>query len=339
MPELTSTSTRPEMALGVVGAGRWGRHWVRVCGGLRAARLAAVCDRDATRERALGRVGTAVPWFETPEAMLRHCRLDAVVVATPTSSHAEVALAALAAGCHVLVEKPLAASVADAVKVAGHPGARVMVGHLLRYHPAIVRIHQLVQAGQLGAVTHVLCERMGAAVSGREETAWWALAPHDISIMRFLLGGEPLSVQAASMARGRTHPEDFMAAMLMFPGNVLGVVRVGGSQPIKVRRITVVGERRSVTFTDGHDGPQLLHYDSAVVAEDSLALRAASEPVQQEVVERTEPLLLQAQHFVDRLHDGAGFASDAREGLAVVRVLEAGSRALATGRPVSLTEP
>jgi UDP-2-acetamido-3-amino-2,3-dideoxy-glucuronate N-acetyltransferase len=208
-----------------------------------------------------------------------------------------------------------------------------MVGHLLRYHPAIVRIHQMISAGELGSVTHVLCERLGSAPAGREETAWWALAPHDISVMRFLFDADPECIQASSMAASHHHPENAMASLLTFPGGRLGVVRVADGSPSKVRRITVVGERRSVTFTDHQGGAALLHYDTPLTL-NSLASRA--EPTHHETVDATEPLQLQGQHFVDCLHAKQPFASDALEGLAVVRVLEAGSRALRLAHSVPL---
>jgi predicted dehydrogenase len=265
--------------------------------------------------------------------MLVHSDLDALVVATPTGSHAEIGLAALEVGCHVLVEKPLAATSAEAEQLAFHAGGRVMVGHLLRYHPAVVRISELIAEGALGTVTHILCERLGTAPPGREETAWWALAPHDISVMRFLLGSEPLNIQTSSLASAESHPESSMAALLTFPEGRLGVVRVADGAARKVRRITVVGERRSVTFSDNQEGARLLHYDSPLALDVD---GAELQPVHQEHVSQEEPLKLQGQHFVDCLRSGRRFASDGVEGLRVVNVLEAGSQSLceAEGVPI-----
>lgn len=266
--------------------------------------------------------------------MVAEVDLDAVVIATPTTSHAPLALLALERGRHVLVEKPLAANELEARRIQAHRGGRVMVGHLLRHHPAIIRISAMIAHGELGRVTHIVCDRLGAPPAGREESAWWALAPHDVSVMRALLGSDPESIQASSTAASGRHPEDAMTAILNFAGGALGIIRVGGDSPIKVRRITVIGERRSVTFTDGHLQASLVHYDAPVSIEH--AGSAAPEPVHEETILGVEPLLLQAQHFVDCLRSGARFTSGGDEGVAVVRVLEAGSRALALGQVVAL---
>lgn len=333
MQEGVSPARGPELALGVVGVGRWGRHWARVCTDVVGGRLVALCDVDPARRSDLAGAPKDVPWFTSAEQMVDEGQLDAVVIATPARSHAPLALMALDRGRHVLVEKPLAASEADARQIREHRGGRVMVGHLLRHHPAIARISEMIRAGELGPVTHIVCDRLGAPPAGREETAWWALAPHDVSIMRGLLGADPESIQATSTAPSGRHREDAMTAILTFPAGQLGIIRVGGDAPNKVRRITVIGERRSVTFTDGHLRASLVHYDSPVSIEPA---GAGLEPVHEETILGVEPLLLQAQHFVDCLRSGAAFATDGDEGVAVVRVLEAGSRALVSGQALAL---
>lgn len=326
----------PELALGVVGVGRWGRHWARVCTDVAGGRLVALCDANPARRSELAGAASEVPWFTSAEQMVANVALDAVVIATPARSHAPLALMALDRGCHVLVEKPLAATEAEARRIHEHRGARAMVGHLLRHHPAITRISEMIQGGELGPVTHIVCDRLGAPPAGREETAWWALAPHDISVMRALLGTEPASIQATSTASSGRHREDAMTAILTFPAGQLGIIRVGGDAPTKVRRITVIGERRSVTFTDGHLRASLIHYDSPVSIEPEGALPTPPEPVHEETILGIEPLLLEAQHFVDCLRSGTAFETGGAEGVAVVRVLEAGSRALALGQALPL---
>lgn len=329
-----ATARGPELALGVVGVGRWGRHWARVCTDVVGARLVAVCDSNpAQRTELPARAGQA-PWFTSADQMVAEVQLDGLVIATPARSHATLALMALDRGRHVLVEKPLAASEAEARQIGAHRGGRVMVGHLLRHHPAITRISEMIHAGELGRVTHIVCDRLGLPPAGREETAWWALAPHDVSVMRALFGSDPESIQATSTAANGRHPEDAMTAILTFPAGQLGIIRVGGDSPNKVRRITVVGERRSVTFTDGHLRASLVHYDSPVAVEPVSG--AGPEPVREETILGVEPLLVQAQHFVDCLRTGAAFATDGDEGVAVVRVLEAGSHALELGQVVVL---
>ncbi len=332
----------PEVRLAVIGAGRWGQHWVRVCQQLAGARLSAVCDPDVSRVGLLSAT-CQVPWFERAEELFDRVKPDAVVIAAPTRWHAPLALQALDRGCHALVEKPLADNCADAARIAGHSGGRSMVGHLLRYHPAVVRMHELIERGELGRVTHILCDRMGGTSTEREETAWWALAPHDVSVMRYLLGAEPDSIHASSDALPGEHAEDAMTALLHFSGGVLGVVRTRSRAEEKVRRITVVGERRSVTFTDRHRDAALVHYESTLGLDTPARpggwfVTRPGQPLQEERLPPDEPLRLQAQHFVDCLRSGRPFASSAEDGMRVVRVLEAGSRSLASGTTVVLAD-
>lgn len=329
------------LALGVVGVGRWGQHWARVCDSLQGARLMALCDVESARREGLQPSLRDVPWFGSLDHMLHESCLDAVVVATPTSSHLTITLGALDAGRHVLVEKPLAATVLDAQRIQDHRGGRVMVGHLLRHHPAIRRISSMIGAGELGGVTHIVCDRLGARPLGREESAWWALAPHDISVMNALFCANPLMIQATSTAPLGGDPEDAMTAVLSYPGEALGVIRVGGDSEAKVRRITVIGERRSVTFTDGHLRAKLAYYDSPMSIAEGGVMNSAKDPIHEETIAGAEPLALQAQHFVDCLHSGRPFVTDVTEGLEVVRVLEAGSRALRSGTlvQIGMTDP
>lgn len=340
MQKGVSEATVRPVTLAVAGAGNWGQQWIRVCNGLDRARLVAVCDPDASRAALVPRQCRHAAWYETLDAMLERSAVDALVVATPTILHAELALRALDVGCHVLVEKPLAHDAQHARRVAAHRGARVMAGHLLRYHPAIERILEMVRRGALGAVTHVLCDRMGARTRSHDDSAWWGLAPHDISVMRLVFGGEPQSVHCTSRAPSGDRPEDSVTGLLEFSGGGLGVVRVGRIGHKKVRRITVVGERRSVTFADGHLMSSLAYYDSVPQGLDHPeGVSFATSPVRKDEIVGIEPLKVEGQHFVDCLRSGAPFASDVDEGVAVVDVLEAGSRSLKTGAVVHLRPP
>lgn len=328
-----------QLSLLVVGAGRWGKNWLRVCSSLRGARLTAVCDEDPLRLAAAS-VGDGVARFESVDEALRERSIDAVVVATPAATHARLALAALQANKFVLVEKPLATSVRDAERVAAASSGRVMAGHLLCYHPGVLALRALIQKGELGAVTHVVCERPGAPAIPGEDSAWWAFAPHDISVMRWLFDAEPQVVQALSHARADQSPEDFMTAILSFDGGRLGVVRVGGPPNGNMRRITVVGERRSVTLSDQAGQVRLAHYESG--PQGALEGRApvfSLGPIREEQVQGEEPLRAQGQHFVDSALGGTSFRSGAHDGLAVVKALTLGSEAVRQDRKVRLRYP
>jgi predicted dehydrogenase len=318
----------------VVGAGYWGIHHVRNFARLGA--LTAVCDADP---QARARVAAQYPGARTVERLEDLFDLvDAVVLATPAPMHAAQSLAALAAGKHVLVEKPMALSVEDAERVAraAEGAGRVfMVGHLMLYHPAVERIRELIRSGELGEIYYLYSLRVNLGRLRRDENALWSLAPHDFSTMFYLIGEEPSDISARGECYLQPGIEDVVFVNLRFPDRKMAQVQLSWLDPRKERRLTVVGSKKMVDFDDVHPTEKLRIYDKGFDRPpefrgfgEYLALRQGD--VYLPRVAGTEPLSAECAHFLDCIRTGAPPRSGADSGVAVVRALAAADRSLRT---------
>jgi predicted dehydrogenase len=328
------------VGVAVVGAGAWGRNHVRVFASLSGARLRWVCDRS---ERVRAEVSAAYPNVQVaPElaTALEDPGVRAVVVASDAPTHAALAHQVLAAGRDVLVEKPLALTSADAARLceeAERRGRILMVGHLLLYHPAVRHLRSALDAGELGELLYLTCQRLNLGVVRREENAWWSLAPHDVSVANHLLGAEPEAVTAVGGAylQPERGIEDVVFASLHYPGGRLAHVHVSWLDSHKTRKVEVVGSRGMAVF-DAQAGEAVLSYldrgvELPVPAGPGEPVRLRSGPVRAQPLPSVEPLVMECEAFLQAVRTGRPPLADGRSGLSVVRVLEAGARSLAAG--------
>jgi predicted dehydrogenase len=331
--------------LAVVGVGAWGVNHVRAFARSKGAEVVAVCDPvAAARERALALAPRARP-EEHFERILDDPAIEAVVLATPAVAHAEMARAALAAGKHVLVEKPLALSTADAASVvaaAEAAGKTLMVGHLMLYHPAVDRLRKMVADGDLGTLYYLYAQRVNLGRLRRDENALWSLGPHDVSIILALLGASPVSVGARGGSYLQRGIEDVVFVTLRFASGLLASIQLSWLDPRKERRLTLVGSKKMVELDDAHPVEKLRIYDKGYDRPPSfteyaeyLSIRNGDIHIPQ--VSMAEPLELECRHFLDCVEHGRRPLTDGASGLEVVRVLEAAQRSLAAdGAPVAL---
>jgi predicted dehydrogenase len=271
-------------------------------------------------------------------------RWQGVIVTAPTPAHYELAKAALLTGRHVFVEKPIALAVAEAeelVALAEARGRVLMVGHLLMYHPAVARLKQMVDGGELGEVYYLTTSRLNLGQVRRSENAMWSLAPHDISVALYLLGEEPKAVAAQGLTYLQPGIPDTVFLTLRFSSGRAAHIHVSWLDPHKVRRITVVGSQKMAVFDDVDSTEKLRIYDKGVQRPaydsygDSLSLRFGDISIPR--IDMREPLRLECQHFIDCILHGQRPLSDGRNGVQVLRVLEAGQRSLELGgEPVVL---
>lgn len=349
---MTSTSApAPEkprtVGVAVVGCGAWGRNLVRTFHTLPGSRLAAVVDLD---EKRLAQMRTQFPGVHaTPnlDSVLADASVEAVVVSASAVAHEPVALRAIGAGKHVFVEKPLALSVAggrrmvDAAKAAGRT---LMVGHLLLYHPAVLHLRKLIDQGQLGDVYYMYSVRVNLGTVRKDENALWSFAPHDISVMNFLMAARPESVSARGQAYLQKGVEDVVFVNLRYPGGRMGQIQLSWLDPHKERRLTIVGSNKMAVFDDGAPSEKVRIYDKGANLSreyqtygEYLGLRNGDITIPW--IDAKEPLQAEGTHFLDCVRSGAAPRSDGREGLGVVEVLEAATASLrADGAPVELTE-
>jgi predicted dehydrogenase len=324
------------IVLGQVGLGYWGPNLLRNFQALPTARVKMLCDLSA---EALARAGERYPdLLRTAEYadLLRDPEIVAVVVSSSATTHYHLARTALEAGKHVFVEKPIALREDEAeilIHLADERRLVLMVGHLLLYHPAVSKLKELLDGGQLGDVYYLYSERRNLGKVRRDENAMWSLAPHDIAVALYLLGEMPAAVSAQGQAYLQQGIEDTVFFTLRFADGRLAHSHVSWLDPHKVRRLTVVGSRQMAVFDDVEPSEKLRIYDKGVDRTpeydsygDALTLRFGDIYVPH--LEMQEPLRLECQHFVDCVTNGRRPLSDGRNGLAVLRVLEGLQRSL-----------
>jgi len=332
------------LTIAVVGAGGWGRNLVRVFSQLDGCRLAAVCDLDEQVLAEQRRQHPHVRCTAELASVLDDKSIAAVVVAVDAPRHHAVARAALESGKHVFVEKPLTLEVAHArelTELAARARRTLMVGHLLLYHPAMVAVKQLCDAGELGDIHYLYSQRLNLGIIRSNENAWWSLAPHDISVALWLYGAEPMSVQAtgATYLQRVKAIEDVVFATLRFADGRLAQLHVSWLDPHKMRKLTIVGARKMLVFDDTLADEKLRIYDKGAAHrtgytsyEDGVAVRAGSITIPNLIMR--EPLQVECAEFRDCVLEGRAPRSDGASGLAVVRVLQAGERSLRAGGAV-----
>ncbi|MDX6673474.1 MAG: hypothetical protein QOH11_892 [Solirubrobacteraceae bacterium] len=314
--------------VGVVGLGYWGPNLARNFDGLPDCQLTWVCDAsEEARERVAPSLRDARVTGDLDE-LLADPELDAVALATPVPTHAELAARVLEAGKHCFVEKPLAERVADAERAveAARAAQRVlMVGHLLEYHPGVLRLKEIADSGELGEIRYIYSNRLNLGVLREEENALWSLGAHDVSVLLALAGEEPHEVEARGESYMKPGIEDVVFCFLRFPSGLSAHLHLSWLDPHKERRFTVVGSRRMATFDDMELERKVAVYDKGF---DERAgsygeYITRSGDTWSPRIPNTEPLRAECEHFVACVRDGATPRSDGESGLRVVRVLEA----------------
>ncbi len=319
--------------IGVVGLGYWGPNLARNFASLPGCELTWLCDASVSTRERLGQVFPSVRSTGAIEDLLEDPELDAVALATPVATHADLAVAVARAGKHCFVEKPLATTAADAqraVTAAAEAGRTLMVGHLLEYHPAVSRLKELLDGGELGDLYYVYGNRLNLGVLRADENALWSLGAHDVSVVLALIDEEPEECLAHGSSFVREGVEDVVFCYLTFPSGAIAHLHLSWLDPHKERRLTVVGSKRMATFDDMRIEGKLTVYDKGF-DEDSRSWGeyiARSGDIFSPRVANVEPLRVECEHFLDCVHTGATPRSDGHSGLRVVRVLERLQRSL-----------
>jgi predicted dehydrogenase len=325
------------LRVGVIGCGHWGPYLVRNLQNVPDVEVVGIAERRPDRLACARRRYPQVRSF-TDHTELLDSGVDAVVLATPVDTHFALASEALLAGKHVLVEKPLATSVTDAaelVRLARDVDRTLMVGHTFLYNPAVRELHRMVEAGELGQIYHADSARLNLGQFQRRCNVLWDLAPHDVSILIHVLGQVPVRVSARGSACVQPEVHDVCYLELIFPDGSAHV-HVSWLDPDKVRRLTIVGDRRMAVYDDVSRVEKLRIYDRGVES------AAADDRGELELVYRhgqivvphiawREPLRLECEHFAECVRTGARPLTDGEQGLVVVAVLEAATRSLESG--------
>jgi predicted dehydrogenase len=329
-------STLP-LNVAVVGVGYWGPNLVRNLHALDDASPALVCDHHPERLATIEDRYPGLPTTMDYARVLDDPAIDAIVIATQVGTHAELATAALEAGKHVLVEKPLAASVTEAeslIELADRRGVTLMTGHTFLYSPAVNVVREVIEAGELGEIQFISSRRVNLGIHQPDVNVVWDLGAHDFSILRHWLGEVPQRVAAVSRSCVTPGIADVAFLSLEFPSGVLANVELAWLAPEKIRRTVIVGSRKMVVYDDMSAEPVRI-FDSGVMPLDPDSPDARPEyrtgAVVAPAVDRTEPLLLELQDFCRAVRGGGIPTSSAAVGLDVVRIIEAVDRALGAG--------
>jgi predicted dehydrogenase len=338
---------QPTLRVGIVGTGYWGSKHVRTMSAVAQVEQVSVIDPRADRTASLLRHHPALACFATLDDALDS--VDAVVIATPPRTHAPLALAAIEAGKHVMVEKPLATSVADAaaiVDAARSRGVVAMVGHTFEYHAGVWALRDIVSRGDLGEVYYLDSARLNMGLYQHDANVVWDLAPHDISILNYVTGSRPSSVECWGSRHAHPGLEDIAHLRLVYdrPG-VEANIHVSWLHPNKTRRVTVVGSDKMAVFDDLATEERIRVHDKCVRQPERLLDDPTQPPmsyrygdVVSPYVVVNEPLSVEDQHFVDCILSGERPRTDGENGLAVVEVLEAAQTALQERRLVRIDE-
>ncbi len=319
-----------ELRFGVIGWGYWGPKIARNLDSLSHAAVTMVADADAHR---LTKLEVNKPWIKTTTLIedIFCSDVHAIVIATPVSTHFQLAREALLHGKHVLVEKPLTANVTEAEELIAlaHEQQRVlMVGHTFEYNPAVNELRKLVQRGELGKIYCIEAERVNLGLFRNDINVIWDLAPHDISILLYLLNKKPEKIKVQAHAHVQSNIEDVAHLDLEFADGMNAHIHVSWLHPCKIRRVTVIGDARMVVYDDTNPAEMIKVYNKGadVHADPVVSYRYGEITIPH--IDWIEPLHLECEDFANSIRTGTKPRASGEVGLSVVKVLAAAQEAL-----------
>jgi predicted dehydrogenase len=334
------------IGVGVVGYGYWGPNLVRNFWEAPNARLVAVCDRDAQRLARFQARYPAVAATAEFEDLLKDPAVDAVAIATPVSSHFELARQALRAGKHVLVEKPMTATSEQALRLIDEARKRdliLMVDHTFVYTGAVRQIHDLLNSRAIGDVYYYDSVRVNLGLFQHDVDVIWDLGVHDLSILNHVIPVKPVAISATGVGHLKGQPENIAYITLLFDGPMIGHIHVNWLAPVKIRRTLISGSRRMIVYDDLEPSEKLKVYDKGLnlatdpekVYEMLISYRIGDMWAPQ--IDATEALTVEIAHFLGCIHEGSRPTTDGEVGLHIVSLLEAATQSMKhRGRLVEL---
>jgi predicted dehydrogenase len=342
----TARTNRNLSGIAIVGLGYWGPNWVRNLSQLKCADRIVCCDLNQERRDSIARLYPGVETTAALDDVLDDPEIEAAVVATPISTHYPIGRKLLDAGKAVLIEKPLATSAEESLALFEHArreGLTLMVGHTFEYSAPVLKIRELIDAGELGDIFYISSTRANLGLFQRDVNVVWDLATHDVSITLKLMGQMPHAVACQGQSHCRTDIEDVALLTLYFDNHQIAFIHVSWLDPNKIRRTTVVGSRKMLVYDDTALQEKIRVYDKGVTVlprydtfgDFQLSYRYGDIHIPR--IEEVEPLRLECEHFVDCIRSGAQPSTDGLSGWRVVSVLEAANQSLKLGgRPVGL---
>ena len=325
------------ISIGIIGCGYWGPNLIRNFNQIPDCKMLMCCDLD---EKKLERMRTLYPAMQTTsrvDDLICNPEIDALGIATPVSTHHDLAKQALRQGKHVFVEKPLCHSseaCLELIRLAETNRRILMVGHTFEYTAAVDKIREIVKSGDLGEILYISSARLNLGLLQSDINVIWDLAPHDISIITYILGQHPIAVNGHGKGHYRKHIEDVATLTLDFPNGTIAFVHTSWLDPNKVRRTTIVGSKKMLVYDDTEPQEKIKIYDKGVDApayydtfgEFPFSYRYGDIYIPR--IDEYEPLRQECAHFLECIETGVSPRSDGYSGLRVVSVLEAASESL-----------
>lgn len=319
------------MNVAIVGCGYWGPNLVRNFISMSGVEKVVCCDTDPAKLDRIRAIHPHVVTTENLDDVLADSTIEAVAIATPVVTHSEIASRCLQAGKHVLVEKPLAASSAECealVEIAKRANRTLMVAHTFEYSVAVNKAKEIIESGDLGTIHYVSIQRLNLGPYRPDVNVLWDLAAHDISIALFLLGGQPVGVNAQAQAFLRPGHADVATATVHFDDGVVAFLHDSWLDPHKVRRATVVGSKKMLVYDDVSVHEKIKIFDKGIDAPAEYETFADFHysyrygDIQSPRIEDQEPLKVQCRHFLDCVSSGEAPRSDGASGTRIVGILE-----------------
>lgn len=330
-------TTRQVLNVGVIGCGYWGPNLIRNLNSLTDCKVRWICDLDRPRLNHLTSLYPGSQGTSDYLKVIRDRQVDAVIIATPVSTHHRLARECLVAGKHTFVEKPLARSSEECEELVGlarEQGATLMTGHTFLYSAPVRKIKEIVDRGDIGKIRYISARRLNLGLFQKDINVAWDLAPHDISIILYLLGDTPVSVNCQGHSNVTPGIEDVTTMCLNFSDDKFAAIQSSWLDPLKVREMTIVGDRRMIVYNDVAPLEKIKvfdarvetppHYDS--FAEFQYAYHYGDMYVP--YLKQEEPLRVECQHFLDCIREGREPMSSGMDGFKLVRILEAASASL-----------
>lgn len=313
-----------KVKLGIIGCGNWGLNHVRTAHGLLGSNLLLTADAKPDAIQRVHTVSPKIPFTSDIHSLIAHSNINAVVIATPAETHFDLAKRCIENGKHVLIEKPItliSEHTVELLSLAQKHDVKIMVGHVLLYHPAVLKLKQMMDEGYIGKLQYIYSNRLNLGAIRSEENSLWSFAPHDISIVQYLIGKNPETIEAKGAAFVQKNVEDSTITYLTYPGNIHVHVFVSWLHPFKEQRLVVIGDKGMIVFEDSLKTDKLKFYKKGFQQSNG---KIEKFEVDFEVIpfDAAQPLSEEHRHFYDCLLHGKTPRTDGEHALEVLRILE-----------------